>query len=173
MTTRRQLTLFVPELEARVIEPVRAQLDPVQRRLIAAHVTLCREDELPEIPLERLRAAALRPEPVTLGFGAPQQFAGHGVLMPCVGGYAAFHRLRVAALGNEAVREHPAHITLAHPRNPLASGSCPDRYDTLQSSMLITFTAISLIEQVDDRAWQVLDVFPLDGRRTVPCPSTR
>ncbi len=164
MTRRVQLTLFVPEMEARAIEQVRAQLDPVQQRLIAAHVTLCREDELAEVPLQRLRAAAVRPEPLTLGFGAPERFTGHGVLLPCVGGSAAFHRLRLLALGSEAIREQAAHITLAHPRNPVAIGNRTDRDIGLPTPMLITFTAISLIEQMDDGPWEVLDIFPLDGR---------
>ena len=60
--TRRQLTLFVPHAEAAPIEALRATLDPVQHALIAAHVTLCREDELAAsmmgVPLMRTKLAA-------------------------------------------------------------------------------------------------------------------
>lgn len=169
---RRQLTLFVPEQEARLLEPLRAQVDPVQQRLIAAHVTLCREDELSDDPLALLRRVAVRPEPITLGFGAPQPFDGHGVLLPCIGGQAAFQRLRVAALGSEAIRTHAAHLTLSHPRNPMAPGNRPAAYADLPVPMLITFPAISLIEQVGDGAWELVDIFPLDGR-AASLPFTR
>ena len=41
---RLQLTLFVPDDVAAVLEPIRQRLDPVQQGLIGSHVTLCRED---------------------------------------------------------------------------------------------------------------------------------
>ncbi|MBE2186447.1 MAG: hypothetical protein IAE99_06720 [Rhodothermales bacterium] len=41
---RRQLTLFVPPPRAEPIETVWRLVDPVQHRLIAAHVTLARGD---------------------------------------------------------------------------------------------------------------------------------
>lgn len=52
---RSQLSLFVPPIiggDTRVdIEAIRCIVDPVQHRLIPAHVTLCREDELTGIVL--------------------------------------------------------------------------------------------------------------------------
>ena len=42
---RRQLTLFVP-LGDEIIEKIRAEFNPEQYRLISAHVTLCKDDQI-------------------------------------------------------------------------------------------------------------------------------
>ena len=77
---RRQLSLYAPEPQRSVIDAVRAVLDPVQHRLIPAHVTLCREDELAGIDAavmaERLAGAA----PITLRFGPPERFIGRNIV---------------------------------------------------------------------------------------------
>ena len=44
MDTRKQLTLFVKDVQAKAIEAIRRQYNPEQYALIKAHVTLCRED---------------------------------------------------------------------------------------------------------------------------------
>lgn len=46
---RRQLTLFVDEKQSVTIESIRQKFNPQQYRLIKAHVTLCREDEIESI----------------------------------------------------------------------------------------------------------------------------
>ncbi|WP_148561631.1 hypothetical protein [Pontibacter korlensis] len=46
--TRHQFTLFLTENNT-VIEGIRAKYNPEQYKLISAHVTLCREDEI--VPL--------------------------------------------------------------------------------------------------------------------------
>ena len=46
MPTRTQLSLFVPPAQSAQIETLRRLLDPIQAKLIPAHITLCREDEL-------------------------------------------------------------------------------------------------------------------------------
>jgi hypothetical protein len=43
---RRQLTLFVEQKDAEIIERVRQEFNPIQFNLIKSHVTLCREDEI-------------------------------------------------------------------------------------------------------------------------------
>jgi len=48
---RRQLTLFI-HYQNEIIEKIRSEFNPTQFNLIAAHVTLCREDELD--PIERV-----------------------------------------------------------------------------------------------------------------------
>ena len=45
LNSRLQLMLFVPETQSLQIEAHRREFAPVQAQLIAAHVTLCREDE--------------------------------------------------------------------------------------------------------------------------------
>ena len=160
---RLQLTLFVPDDVAAVLEPIRQRLDPVQQGLIGSHVTLCREDELAESPLAVLHGVAQRPMAITLTFGAPVGFDSHGVLLPCIDGATEFHGLRAAILGSTAIRQHAAHITLAHPRNPRAPGNSTPSEISLATPLRITFSTISLIEQVDGGAWVVREVAALGG----------
>jgi len=49
MKNRKQLTLFLPDTAA-AIEKIRAEFNPEQLKLISAHVTMCREEEID--PLE-------------------------------------------------------------------------------------------------------------------------
>jgi hypothetical protein len=160
--TRRQLSLFVPEADAAGLEAARRALDPVQSRLIPAHVTLCREDELAQVSerdlLARLEPAGLAP--ITLTFGAPEPFAGHGILLNGTAGEAEYHALRERLLGTGARRAHP-HITLAHPRNPRAPGNSLERAARLLPGLRLTFSTVALIEQDEARPWRVLRSFAL------------
>lgn len=163
-SSRRQVTLFVPSDEALVLEPIRRRMDPVQHRLIAAHVTLCRDEDLAHLPVAELgaRLALAGRSPLTLQFGSPETFDGHGVLLPCVAGGEAFDRLRVALLGVEA-RPHRAHITLAHPRNLRAPGNTPSAWASLTFPLSITFTTVCLIEQRGGEPWEVGKTHDLAG----------
>ncbi len=162
---RRQLTLFVPRAEASIIEAVRRRVDPVQFGLIAAHVTLCRDDEVADLTVTELRRrldrAALAP--LTLVFGEPAGFADHGMLLPCNAGAAEFHQLRAAVLDSATVPKQTAHITLAHPRNPRADANTAAAYTSLAERMEICFADVSLIEQRDGGAWVVRGTVPLAG----------
>ena len=163
MTCRVQLTLFVPRPDAVVLEAVRKAVDPVQFGLIAAHVTLCREDEL-----ERLSPAVLQQRlesldagPIRLTFGSPQRFSSHGILLPCSGGEEHFRELRIAVLGSSAIRRQVPHLTLAHPRNPLAPGNSLDGAAALAAGVEITFADVSRIRQKDGAPWQLLQRYRL------------
>ena len=165
MVIRRQLTLFVAAGLAAAIEAVRRRLDPVQHRLIAAHVTLCREDELTAWTDAGLsaRLADLRLPRITLRFGAPETFSEHGVLLPCIDGEDGFRELRERILGTSDIRRQSPHITLAHPRNPRAAGNQPGGAATLRDLAPIRFDAIQFIEQADGDPWRVLQRFDLPG----------
>lgn len=156
--TRRQLSLFVPAPVAAGIEAVRAIVDPVQRALIPAHVTLCREDELAGIEereLERRMASAPH-VPLTLSFGRAKRFAGHGVLLPCVAGEERFRALREWLLDSNEVREQQPHLTMAHPRNPETPGDPLATAHGLPELLVVTFSEACLIEQHGDAPWRVL-----------------
>ena len=123
--SRRQLTLFVAEPWRSRLNRFRQSLDPVQASLIAAHVTLAREDEIELLDLASLleRAASWSHGPINLSFGQPKRFFEHGVLLPCEQGQEQFLQLRRWLLQDQEARAHEAHLTLAHPRNtpgPLA-----------------------------------------------------
>src|SRR3712207_4726391 len=107
--TRRQLSMYVPPDAAGEIEAVRRVVDPVQSSLIPAHVTLCREDELGDLASVRARLRAAPFGPLTLRFGKPVEFSGHGLLLECVGGEGRFRALREYLLAPARVREQKPH----------------------------------------------------------------
>ncbi|MBK8257837.1 MAG: 2'-5' RNA ligase family protein [Polyangiaceae bacterium] len=158
MTTRIQLSMYVPEPQAAEINAVRRLLDPIQANLIPAHVTLCREDELTSINTASLacRLSDARAKSFTLHFGKPQIFHQHGILLPCIAGDEPFHALRRHVLASTAVRHHAAHITLAHPRNPKSAGNSLASANLLPEMLAIHFTRVALIEQTGAMPWRVL-----------------
>lgn len=163
MTTRIQLSLFLSGPDAARIEALRRVLDPVQARLIPAHVTLCREDELEglDAALLQRRLAASGVGALTLDFGAPERFGSHGVLLPCVGGEQAFRALRDVVLGSGAIRLQRPHLTLAHPRNPRAPGNELEAAAGLAGGLSARFASVCRIQQQGDDAWQLLQCFAL------------
>lgn len=141
---------------------MRCRYNLAQAALIAAHVTLCREDELQDLEhiqhnLRQLRWAA----PLRIQIDPMKRFAeGKGVMLPANAENLDFQALRVAILGTDA-RLHEAHITLLHPRN----ATCTDEiFAAMQVRNLpreLQFDQIHLISQVDGGIWEVLEVFPL------------
>jgi len=156
--SRRQLTLFVAGPWSSRLEDLRRVLDPVQASLIAAHVTLCREDELEQLDLQSViaRAEAWAHGPLNLSFGPPQRFNGHGVLLQCQQGRTQFDSLRRWLLQDPNAREHAAHLTLAHPRNPRAVGNTEATLTACPRALQLQFRAVALIEQQGTAPWRVL-----------------
>jgi 2'-5' RNA ligase len=155
--------MFVPGDVAIDFEELRRALDPIQSLLIPAHVTLCREDELNQISDSELRVRLSRVhlKSITLRFGRPEAFDGHGILLTCIGGASDFRSLREHVLGSITIREQRPHITLAHPRNPKSPGNSLARALSLPEVISITFPAIRLIEQHGVQPWKVLQQFKL------------
>jgi 2'-5' RNA ligase len=161
--TRRQLSLYVPSNAAAELEAIRRIVDPVQSHLIPAHVTLCRDDEINHLSLPELRSLFSRGrlKPITLHFGRPEVFLGHGLLLSCIGGQNEFQALREQVLGRTGIRTPEPHITLAHPRNPKATGNSLAIASDLPAGLSITFDTICLIEQEGKEPWQLLQSFHL------------
>lgn len=159
--SRRQLSMYVPQDAARDIEAVRRVVDPIQSRLIPAHVTLCREDELGDLASVRARLRRAPFNPLTLRFGKPVAFAGHGLLLECVEGEEHFRAVREYLLASSRVREQRPHITLAHPRNPKAGGNSLSNTSRLPEVIEVTFPSIYLIEQEKGGPWQLLEMYEL------------
>jgi 2'-5' RNA ligase len=162
---RIQLTLFVPEKESAVIEAIRSRYNPVQYSLIAAHVTLCREDELLDIEKVLQNLEQLDFPSIAIRFGKPARFdEGKGVLLPALDANIAFQDLRKVVLKGviEQPRNHKAHLTLMHPRN----ATCTDEImEDIRNSALpseIQFGHVSLIEQIDGGKWSLIQVFHLN-----------
>ena len=150
---RQQLSMYLPEDAAKELEEVRSLVDPVQHRLIPAHITLCREDELGEPSALAHRLQGLRFTPFTLRFGRPEAFSGHGWLLPCIEGEDEFRRLRERVLRSSNLREQRPHITLAHPRNPKAAGNNEENLSRLPARLEFTLSTIYWIEQTDGGPW--------------------
>ena len=161
--TRRQLSMYVPSPDGVQLESARKALDPLQASLIPAHVTLCREDEIGPSLISQMEArlANSAMQPITLHFGRPVTFEGHGVLLPCVAGEPAFHELRTHVLGTTAIRRHAPHITLAHPRNARWSKVGLADAIKIPDHLTYTFAAITYIEQIGIAPWRVLQQFSL------------
>lgn len=101
---------------------------------------------------------------INIRFGKVTRFAeGKGVLIPALKENSEFHRLRKVLLKNVTAETGfpEAHITLMHPRN----STCTDKiFRGIQKAIrpqLITFTKVSLIEQINGRKWKIKDEFPL------------
>jgi 2'-5' RNA ligase superfamily len=161
---RQQLSMYLPDDPAKSIEAVRKIADPVQAALIPAHITLCREDELADLPAVKDRLRHLPPKPLTLSFGRPEVFSGHGLLLNCVEGEDRFRLLREYLLDSKNIRDHRPHITLAHPRNPKAAGNSLDNASRLPAIIAITFATIFLIEQEGGAPWRVMERYELLDR---------
>lgn len=161
--TRRQLSMYVPSAMSADLEELRRTLDPIQSRLIPAHVTLCREDEVHQLSESELRVRLSNTQlrPITLHFGRPELFADHGILLNCIGAVGDFRLLREHLLGSTTIREQRPHITLAHPRNPKSHGNSLANASRLPEPLSITFPTIQLIEQHGVQPWKVLQQFEL------------
>ena len=155
-TTRQQLSMYVPPEVSSSIEDVRKRVDPVQHHLIPAHITLCREEELIDFASIHARLVSIPMKPVTLSFGQPEVFAGHGLLLRCIAGEEAFRSLREYLLGSKNIRDQKPHITLAHPRNPKAPGNSLSGTSPLPEIITLTFPTIYVIEQQSDEPWRIL-----------------
>lgn len=165
MTSKRiQLTLFADPLTSEAIENIRRQYNPEQFALIAAHVTLCREDELDALEriLQNMESAAL--PALRLAFGPPRRLSdGKGVLLPALGNHDAFQNLRAQVLQGVFAqpRRHEPHLTLMHPRNSTCTDEVFAEIEKNTFPRSIEFCKISLIEQTIGQKWVVLREFEL------------
>ena len=154
---RRQLTLFVSEPERTPLDALRARADPVQHALIAAHVTLVRDEDVADWDVVRARLARLEPLPLELELGPPVELEGGALALAARGPCAAFEALRAAFLAGQpgAARAQTPHLTLLHPRNRAHWGLTPAEVRALPLPTRVTLAAPVLIEQEPGQAWRV------------------
>lgn len=161
---RRQLTLFVDEKQSAAIESIRQKLNPQQYRLIKAHVTLCREDEIEPIEnvLHNLTNQIL--PKIVICFGGVIRFSDdNGVLLPANDNLHSFRTLRSQILHAiiETPRNHEPHITLMHPRNSTCTDDIFQQISKVILPAVITFEKISLIEHIAQEPWKIIQEFDL------------
>ncbi|MFZ6743957.1 2'-5' RNA ligase family protein [Undibacterium sp. JH2W] len=159
LNSRQQLSMFVPVQVAIELEQVRRVVDPVQSSLIPAHITLCREDELGDLPAIRSRLQNLRRPAISLSFAPAEIFYGHGLIMHCIAGEDAFLHLREFVLDSKDIRIQRPHLTLAHPRNPKDPGNSLEVTASLPTPLQLVFPSICLIEQSGNHPWRVLETY--------------
>ncbi|MEP7232292.1 MAG: 2'-5' RNA ligase family protein [Ginsengibacter sp.] len=160
--TRRQLTLFVEEKDAENIERVRKEFNLKQSELIKSHVTLCREDEIENLEQVIANLSDLTEIDISIDFGRITRFSnGKGVLLPAQGDNIEFHELRKKILHGLTVnpRMHEPHITLMHPRNSTCTDDIFRQIKEISLPEKLKFKVISLIEQREGGAWNVLQKF--------------
>jgi len=141
-----------------LVEPIRQKLDPIQHALIPAHVTLCRDDELPDLQQLMQRLERLEPFLITMKFGQPQELPDGCVLLRPTAGIEQFQELRQLILGTTA-RAYGAHLTLLHPRN--ASGIPLNLAGVGRelAGLVVTFNTVTLVEQHGGEPWQVKNAY--------------
>lgn len=162
---RQQLTLFVENNEAELIEKIREKYNPEQFRLIAAHVTLCREDEIENIEKVVQNLEKLNESSISIDFGEIIRFSdGRGVLLSALND-DSFQKLRKKVL--EGIipnpRAHQPHITLMHPRNSTCTDAIFEELQAINFLSKLSFNKISLIEQEKGKKWEILQEFPLNN----------
>lgn len=163
-SSRKQLTLFLRD-QNDTIEKIRTEFNPIQQQLIAAHVTLCREDEIEplELVLQNIKAIVLD-QPLSIAFHPIERFEnGKGVFLPAATNNDAFHELRKKVLKglNDMPRIHSPHLTLMHPRNSSCTDEIFEKIKQYELPTMLYFDQISLIEQKYNEKWVVIDQFPI------------
>ena len=153
-STRRQLTLLLPAAQQAIVEPIRQRLDPRQHAIIPAHVTLCRDEELPSLDVLGQRLAVLGAFAFTMQFGGPQRLADGCVLLRPTLGMEHYQHLRQSILGASA-KAHGAHITLLHPRNAADAIYNLTEIAPVLAGLTATFRTIAFIEQCGSGPWRV------------------
>ncbi|MBK7391876.1 MAG: 2'-5' RNA ligase family protein [Chloracidobacterium sp.] len=159
--SRRQATLFLQRPSW--VNRLRIDLNPAQAKLIDAHVTLCREDEVSDWSELGHRLKDLRSQVVTLEFGPPHR-DGDLVYIPCVGSTDAFDDLRNMLLGSASAkpRKHNPHITLIHPRNGVCSDADFASIISVFEPFSYTFDEVAFIQQENGGIWETVETFRLN-----------
>jgi 2'-5' RNA ligase len=167
-TIRRQLTLFVEQKEAEIIERIRQTFNPKQFEIIKAHVTLCREDEIQNLEKVISNLNALTQPDFDIEFGEITRFDdGKGLFLPARTTNEDFDNLRIEALRGliDNPRKQEPHITLMHPRNSTCTDNIFQQIKTINLPTKLRFKKISLIEQKDSGQWITLKEFNLGNRK--------
>lgn len=161
---RKQLTLFIRD-KSEIIEKIRKQFNPIQHKIISAHVTLCREDEISSLDrvlknLKTLKEAS----PLKINFDQIERFEdGKGVWLPASIEDNKFYRLRTKILKGviDDPRQLRPHVTLMHPRNSVCTDKIFEQLKMYELPSELIFDEISLIEQKSGGQWVTIEKFKI------------
>ncbi|MCC6512140.1 MAG: hypothetical protein IT423_23790 [Pirellulaceae bacterium] len=153
---RRQATLFFNNAPT-ALTHCRYQYNRIQADLIAAHVTLCREDEVVDWSAFEQRVASIGQVHLEMKFGRPVR-DGNSVLLPAIEGVEAFGALRRTLLSDGTSEPRPmnAHVTIIHPRNGICTDAIFMEVSQILQPFSWTFSEIALIEQQHGGPWTTL-----------------
>ena len=161
---RIQLTLFIAEEDAELIEKIRKKFNPEQYALIRSHVTLCREDELIDVGKAVDNLKNIDYHLITISFGYLRRFSDNkGLLISALKENTQFDLLREKVLEGIIAkpRKHEPHITLMHPRNSTCTDAIFEEIMQYAFPQQLTFDKIALIKQENGEKWQTLQTFYL------------
>lgn len=161
---RRQLTLFLSESCSSEIEKCRERFNLEQFKLIKAHITLCREDEIEQLEKVNANLNKMCFNSFDLELGKPIRFSDNkGVLIPVVGNEVVFQNLRAETLKGviEFPRSQKPHITIMHPRNSSCNNEIFETISNLKLPNKLRFNKINLIEQTFGESWTILEEYKL------------
>jgi len=164
---RKQLTIFLDEIEAIPIESIRSTFNPRQYELIKSHITLCREDEIEELDVIKNNLQNIEVYEFELQTNGLKRFSeGKGLLISIKDEDRKFQKLRELVLknGNSIPREHKAHITLMHPRNSTCNDAKFEEIKKFELPKKLSIKRISLIEQEIGEKWRTLKEFELKNK---------
>lgn len=140
---------------------MRRKYDRNQFDIIPAHVTLCDDDEVEPWDLVADALRSLKRIDIALSLGAVTRLTDGCVLIPVVGSTSSYDQARQQILG-ERYKPRAPHITLLHPRH---SAGKEHLFAAIKKEVLPAFVRlneISLIEQIDSRAWNVVERYGAD-----------
>ncbi|WP_196138709.1 2'-5' RNA ligase family protein [Aliikangiella sp. G2MR2-5] len=160
-SSRKQLSMYASGDYIGKIETVRKLVDPIQFRLIPAHITLCREDELKDLNHINKRLSQINFPTLKIRFAKAKRFGSHGLMMECIEGERDFLQIREFILESTQIRRQIPHVTLAHPRNNKASSNSLTNTFILPENLELEFPTIHLIEQINSEPWHVLSTYDL------------
>lgn len=166
---RKQLTLFIDDPGGN-IEKIRSKFNPVQFKLIPAHITLCREDEIEPIAqtIQRIKSISIE-KPIRIVLNELVRFDnGKGVFISTSGSGKEFVDLRKKVLGQpELKKEQVPHLTLMHPRNSTCTDEIFNLIKVYNLPSDLEFHTISLIEQINGGKWRTLEQFEILNNNTI------
>ncbi|MFK7786848.1 MAG: 2'-5' RNA ligase family protein [Crocinitomicaceae bacterium] len=167
---RKQLTLFLDEIESIPIESIRRKFNPKQYSLIKSHITLCREDEIEELTSVQMNLEKMDFHQFELKTNGLRRFSkGKGVFISVEDEENEFGQLRNLILQNlgNIPREHEAHITLMHPKNSTCTDEKFRAIEQIELPQTLSIKKISLIEQEIGKEWKTLKEFRLKAENDI------
>jgi hypothetical protein len=157
MKTRRQLTLFLNPNSSEKIEEFRLKYNPIQHHLIAAHLTLCRENEIENLDKILQNLEKINFKSIEMKFGKPERFENKkGLWLTSIS--QGFNVLREEILVGIIAPNQKAHITLMHPRNSTCTNEIYETAKHIIFPEIIHFDSIALIEQKNGEKWEILKI---------------